>query len=520
MWKCEGLPPSFPSTTAAGNVGSRMHDEYARVQHLPLQREHQRQSASFEQARVARLNNMRGSSADDVVALQLNATRKKDKPWGEVRWPLTANAFDALRAASREHSQRPGAQSLQATVIAGPESRTSAEAGGNGAVLATRDVPGDATTAGRASAKGVGPVGVAKRTAGVQPAQVSSHSEKPLALQVRRPAPVEERPAWHAPWTLMRVISGHLGWVRAIAVDPANEFVVTGSADRTIKIWDLASGKLKLTLTGHVHTIRGLAVSERHPYMFSAGEDKMVKCWDLEYNKAIRHYHGHLSGVYALALHPTLDVLVTGGRDSVARVWDMRSAREVHCLGGHRGTVGAIVCQANEPQVVTGSMDTTVRLWDIAAGRCRTTLTHHKKAVRGLCLHPREYTFLSAGADNLKQWRCPEGTFLKNLSGHNSIVNTVCTNAADVLVSGGDDGSLHFWDWKSGHCFQQEQARVQPGSLDSEAGIYASCFDVTGSRLFTCEADKTIKVWKENASATPETDPIRGWNGAKRARRF
>ena len=99
-------------------------------------------------------------------------------------------------------------------------------------------------------------------------------------------------------------------------------------------------------------------------------------------------------------------------------------------------------------------------------------------------------------------------------------MNTVCVNAADVLVSGGDNGSLHFWDWKSGHCFQQEQARVQPGSLDSEAGIYASCFDVTGSRLFTCEADKTIKVWKEDASATPETDPIRGWDRAKRARRF
>ena len=300
-------------------------------------------------------------------------------------------------------------------------------------------------------------------SAGAKPVAVRSHAEKPLALQVRRPAPVEERPAWHAPWKLMRVISGHLGWVRAIAVDPANEFVVTGAADRTIKIWDLASGKLKLTLTGHVHTIRGLAVSERHPYMFSAGEDKMVKCWDLEYNKAIRHYHGHLSGVYALALHPTLDVLVTGGRDSVARVWDMRSAREVHCLGGHRGTVGAIVCQANEPQVVTGSMDTTVRLWDIAAGRCRTTLTHHKKAVRGLCLHPREYTFLSAGADNLKQWRCPEGTFLKNLSGHNSIVNTVCVNAADVLGFEIREVHVHHHIVRPAHVDQRAQRFGAPG---------------------------------------------------------
>jgi pleiotropic regulator 1 len=77
---------------------------------------------------------------------------------------------------------------------------------------------------------------------------------------------------------LKTVISGHLGWVRAIAVDPSNEWFVTGAADRSIKVWDLATGNLKLTLTGHISCVRGLAVSSRHPYMFSAAEDKMVKC--------------------------------------------------------------------------------------------------------------------------------------------------------------------------------------------------------------------------------------------------
>lgn len=86
------------------------------------------------------------------------------------------------------------------------------------------------------------------------------------------------------------------------------------------KIWDLASGVLKLSLTGHVSTVRGVCVSNRHPYLFSCGEDKQVKCWDLETNKVIRHYHGHLSACYALSLHPALDILVSAGRDNVARV--------------------------------------------------------------------------------------------------------------------------------------------------------------------------------------------------------
>lgn len=47
-----------------------------------------------------------------------------------------------------------------------------------------------------------------------------------------------------------------LRWVRSVAVDPGNEWFATGSADRTIKIWDLASGQLKLTLTGHIEQVR------------------------------------------------------------------------------------------------------------------------------------------------------------------------------------------------------------------------------------------------------------------------
>ncbi|PHJ20918.1 WD domain, G-beta repeat-containing protein [Cystoisospora suis] len=108
--------------------------------------------------------------------------------------------------------------------------------------------------------------------------------------------PAALRPTWHAPWKLHRVISGHLGWVTCLAVDPTNDWFATGSNDRLIKIWDLASGTLKLSLTGHVSAIRDVKISARHPYMFTCGEDNRVKCWDLEQNKVVRDYHGHLSG--------------------------------------------------------------------------------------------------------------------------------------------------------------------------------------------------------------------------------
>ncbi|KRX43028.1 Pleiotropic regulator 1 [Trichinella sp. T6] len=321
-------------------------------------------------------------------------------------------------------------------------------------------------------------------------------------------APVAVKPIWHPPWKLYRVISGHTGWVRSIDVEPGNEWFCTGGADRIIKIWDLASGRLKLSLTGHISTVRAVKVSVRQPYLFSAGEDKQVKCWDLEYNKVVRHYHGHLSAVYDLALHPSIDVLVTVSRDATCRVWDMRTKAQVHCLTGHTNTVACVVCQSAEPQVITGSHDSTIRLWDLAGGRSMCTLTNHKKSVRALALHPRLYMFASASPDNIKQWKCPNGEFIQNLSGHSAIVNALAVNEDSVLVSGGDNGSMYFWDWKSGICFQKYQTKPQPGSIDSEAGIFALCFDQSGSRLITGEADKTIKMFKEDETATEESHPI------------
>lgn len=334
-----------------------------------------------------------------------------------------------------------------------------------------------------------------------QGGQKSSLVQRPMASQ-------QPKPEWHAPWKLMRVISGHLGWVRALAVEPNNQWFASGAGDRTIKIWDLATGNLRLTLTGHISTVRGLAVSPRHPYLFSCGEDKMVKCWDLETNKVIRHYHGHLSGVYTLSLHPELDVLVTGGRDGVARVWDMRTRSNVHVLSGHKGTVTDVKCQEADPQVISSSLDSTVRLWDLAAGKSMGALTHHKKGVRGLAIHPKEFTFASASAGSIKQWKCPEGAFMQNFEGHNAIINSVAVNEDNVFFSGGDNGSISFWDWKTGHRFQSLDTTAQPGSLEAEAGIMASTFDQTGLRLLCGEADKTIKVWKPDDEATEETHPL------------
>eukprot|EP00906_Rhabdomonas_costata_P025569 RCo036542 len=316
-------------------------------------------------------------------------------------------------------------------------------------------------------------------------------------------------PQWHPPWKLHKVLAGHVGWVRTVCVDWTNEWFATGGDDRVIKIWELASGKLKVSFTGHISCVKQLAISKSSPYLFSVGEDKMVKCWDLEVNKCIRQYHGHLSGVYCCTLHPTLDLLITGGRDATVRVWDIRTKKEAVVLGGHSHTVHTVAAQSAQPQIISGSQDSTVRLWDLVKGSSMKTLTNHKKGIRALVVHPVEYTFASGGADNIKKWKCPDGEFMQNFTGHNTVIHSLAVNQDNVLVSGGDNGSIKLWDWQTCHCFQTIDTVAQPGSLESESAIFAVTFDKSGTRMLTGEADKTIKIWKEDEDASPESHPVR-----------
>jgi len=69
-------------------------------------------------------------------------------------------------------------------------------------------------------------------------------------------------------------------------------------------------------------------------------------------------------------------------------------------------------------------------------------------------------------------------------------------------------GGLYLWDYKTGYRFQDIKSQIQPGSISAEGGVFAAAFDQSSLRLITGECDKTIKIWKEDETANPETHPV------------
>lgn len=97
---------------------------------------------------------------------------------------------------------------------------------------------------------------------------------------------------------------------------------MTGSSDRTARLWDVQKGDCVRVFTGHTGSIKTVAVSPNGRLMASAGEDKSIMLWDLGSGKRIKKMTGHTGFIYSLSFSADNNVIVSGGADGTVRVWD------------------------------------------------------------------------------------------------------------------------------------------------------------------------------------------------------
>ena len=124
---------------------------------------------------------------------------------------------------------------------------------------------------------------------------------------------------------LMRVLEGHSAGVRAVAVTADGRTAVSGSDDKTVRVWDLASGQAR-TLEGHGGVVNAVAVTADGRTAVSGSDDRTVRVWDLASGEA-RTLEGHGGEVNAVAVTADGRTAVSGSEDRTVRVWDLASGQ-------------------------------------------------------------------------------------------------------------------------------------------------------------------------------------------------
>jgi hypothetical protein len=231
-------------------------------------------------------------------------------------------------------------------------------------------------------------------------------------LRVRHVA-TRESPA------LVRDLIGHAFFVSACAVTPDGRRMVSASWDKTLKVWDLESGRAVATLVGHVDRVSACAVTPDGRRVVSASEDKTLKVWDLESGRAVATLVGHADKVRACAVTPDGRRVVSASEDKTLKVWDLESGRAVATLDGHVAWVTACAVTPDGRRVVSASADQTLKVWDLESGRAVVTLVGHATWVNTCAVTPDGRRVISASYDQtLKVWDLESGHPVATLDGH------------------------------------------------------------------------------------------------------
>jgi len=167
-------------------------------------------------------------------------------------------------------------------------------------------------------------------------------------------------------------------------VSPDGTFIVTGSDDRTARIWDVKTGTERAVLKGHEKFVDGVAVSPDGTFIVTRSYDKTARIWDVKTGTERAVLKSHESDGSSVAVSPDGTFIVTGSDGRTARIWDVKTGTERAVLKSHEKFFTSVAVSPDGTFIVTGSQDKTARIWEKITDT--QVLVDHAKVATARCL--------------------------------------------------------------------------------------------------------------------------------------
>lgn len=184
-------------------------------------------------------------------------------------------------------------------------------------------------------------------------------------------------------------------------------------------------------------------------WLLSSSADKTIRLWSLDLWKCVLVFQGHDQPVWDISWGPFGYYFVSGGHDKTARLWVTNRTRQQRIFAGHDQDVDCVCFHPNSAYVFTGSSDHTVRMWAITTGNAVRMFTGHTGNITALeCSNNGKLLASADDQGSIFLWDLAPGRLFKRMRGHGKggIWSLSWSAESTVLVSGGADGTVRVWD--------------------------------------------------------------------------
>jgi WD40 repeat protein len=315
---------------------------------------------------------------------------------------------------------------------------------------------------------------------------------------------------------LVHELANHTDSIHALVFSPDGKCLGSASVDRTVRLWDLSTGREVLAFPEHAQplAINGLAFCADGQRLMSVSVHGVVKLWDAVTGNTVATFRGDIGWVGSAAFSSDGGRLALGGENGTVKVYQTDPWLEVRTLEAHESDVHYLAFSPDGRRLASTADDRTVKVWDVTTGHEALLLDIHSNKITSLAFSPNGHRLASASADHTVKvsdgtpWVDFEagerGVSTPRLSwtAHDhKVVDVAFSPDSQRLVSAGWDNTVKVWDLNATERAVSAPRRIltAPGLPANLTGV-ALCRD--GRRFAVASLDGTVTICDAHSGET------------------